>query len=83
MTFSWTGPFTLGKNGMMISADDGATWKTVPQGFTSRWGSTVVRRLGLQRGGWHCLSLVLDCGNVVRTGAIWRFDLVPPPDPAN
>ena len=61
----------------MISADDGFTWKTVATGHH------VVDGLAYNTVAGAAYAWFRDCGIVVRPGAIWRCDLVLPPNPTN
>lgn len=70
---------TLGKNGIMISADDGATWQTVAQGLPLPEGDHVVGGLAYNTVAGAAYVWFWDCGNVVRPDAIWRYDLALPP----
>jgi len=74
---------TLGKNGIIISADDGATWKTVAPGLPIPKGDHVVGGLAYNAVAGAAYAWFWDCGNVVRPDAIWRCDMVLPPNPTN
>ncbi len=74
---------TLGKNGIMISVDDGATWKTVAPGLPIPTGDHVVGGLAYNPVAGAAYAWFWDCGNVVRPDAIWRCELILPPNPTN
>jgi hypothetical protein len=74
---------TLGKNGIMISTDDGATWMTVAPGLPIPTGDHVVGGLAYNAMAGAAYAWFWDCGNVVRPDAIWRCDMVLPPNPTN
>jgi hypothetical protein len=75
---------TLGKDGIMISADDGATWKTVAPGLPiPPGGGITVGGLAYNAVAGAAYVWFWDCGNVVRPDAIWRCDILLPPSPAN
>jgi hypothetical protein len=74
---------TLGKDGIMISADDGATWQTIAQGLPIPKGDHVVGGLAYNAVAGAAYAWFWDCGNVVRQDAIWRYDIVLPPNPTN
>ena len=74
---------TLGKNGIMISAHEGATWQTVAPGLPIPTGDHVVGGLAYNAVAGAAYAWFWDCGNVVRPDAIWRCDMVLPPNPTN
>jgi hypothetical protein len=75
---------TLGKSGIMVSADDGATWSEVAPGLPiPREGGITVGGLAYNAVSGAAYVWFWDCGNVVRPDAIWRCDIVLPPTRAN
>jgi len=74
---------TLGKNGILVSLDEGATWKTVAPGLPIPKGDHVVGGLAYNALAAAAYVWFWDCGNVVRPDAIWRCDMALPPAPSN
>lgn len=73
---------TLGNNGIMVSADDGATWNTIAPGLPiPQGGDITVGGLAYNAVTGAAYVWFWDCGNVVRPDAIWRCDIVLPPNP--
>lgn len=70
---------TLGKDGIMISADEGATWKTAAPGLPIPADDHVVGGLAYSAATGAAYAWFWDCRNVVRADAIWRCDLALPP----
>ncbi len=66
---------TLGANGILVSADDGATWKTVGERLSLPSAYHVLGGLIYSPAGGAFYAWLWDCGNVVRPDAIWRCDL--------
>ena len=61
----------------------GVTWKTVAPGLPIPTGDHVVGGLAYNSVAGGAYIWFWDCGNVVRSDAIWRCDLVLPPNPTN
>jgi hypothetical protein len=68
---------TLGNSGIMISADDGATWRTISPPAPEPKAYHVVGGLCYNAIGGAFYTWFWDCEKVVRPDAIWRFDLKP------
>jgi len=75
---------TLGNDGIMVSADEGATWRTVAPGLPiPKADGITVGGLAYNAVAGSAYVWFWDCGNVVRPDAIWRCDIVLPPKPGN
>jgi photosystem II stability/assembly factor-like uncharacterized protein len=66
---------TLAKNGIIASADGGATWSTIspPPPYPANYHVVGGLVYSAKAGAFYVWFW--DCGNVVRTDAIWRYDL--------
>jgi hypothetical protein len=70
---------TLGKDGIMISGDEGATWRTIATGLPiPRDRGVTVGGLAYNPAAAAVFVWFWDCGNVVRPDAVWRYDIVLP-----
>jgi hypothetical protein len=74
---------TLGKDAILISIDDGATWRTVAPGLPIPTGDHTIGGLAYNAVAGAAYVWFWDCHNVVRPDAIWRYDLALPPNPPN
>jgi hypothetical protein len=66
---------TLGNKGILVSADEGATWKTLAQNPPIPTDYHVDGGLVYHAGGGAFYAWYWDCGNVVRPDAIWRYEM--------
>ena len=75
---------TLGKDAILISGDEGATWKTVAPGLPIPPGNGItVGGLAYHATAKAAYVWFWDCGKVVLPDAIQRWDFVRPPNPAD
>jgi hypothetical protein len=67
----------LGSKGIMISADEGATWNTIAPPVPEPNAYHVAGGLAYNAVGGAFYTWFWDCEKVVRPDAIWRYDLPP------